>query len=149
MVTEYLTEDHHRLEALQNDAFAARTSGDFAAARQIWADFVDGLDRHIRIEEDVLFPLFEERSGMGAETGPTAVMREEHGEIRSLLASITQVIGDANGDAERLRRSLAYVLEEHHHKEEEVLYPATDSWLSPRESEDLAVRFQALSAGGR
>ena len=47
------------------------------------AEFTCGLSRHINVEEGVLFPTFEQMTGMT--TGPTTVMRSEHVEIRRLM----------------------------------------------------------------
>ena len=84
-------------------------------------------------ENDLLFPEFESRSGIGPEAGPTAVMRREHREIEALLERIAGAIGHPGSDAEALRTALHRVLTDHNLKEEQVLYPGTDRLLSPAE----------------
>jgi regulator of cell morphogenesis and NO signaling len=117
---------------------------DIDGAIAAWADYSHGLQRHIRFEEELLFPLFEERTGLGPGAGPTAVMREEHAEIRQLLTRVGDEIGSPGAEAEALRRRLSYTLAEHNGKEEEILYPAIDDLLSPAESDDLVWKIQSF-----
>ncbi len=70
-VTEYLSTDHRRLDAIVQEVQDAAHTGAHADAAAAFARFAEGLDRHIRAEEEVLFPAFEE--AVGAVGGPTAV----------------------------------------------------------------------------
>ncbi len=74
-VNEALSWDHDRLDALEGAAFEARAQGRFTEAAVIYAAFAYGLRRHIRFEEEILFPEFEEKTGHAATAGPTMVMR--------------------------------------------------------------------------
>jgi uncharacterized protein (DUF2249 family) len=78
----YLGWDHDRLEALLCEHVEAFTAGRLEEARQRFAEFRTGLKRHIRMEEQVLFPAFDRATGM---EGPTAVMRQEHRTIEGTL----------------------------------------------------------------
>jgi hemerythrin superfamily protein len=142
-VSEALAWDHDRLEEIEAAAFEARARGDAAAAREGFALFAHGLTRHIRFEEEILFPEFEARSGLGPEAGPTAVMRMEHRQIEALLDALARAVGEPGPRADALRRELQDVLGDHNVKEEEVLYPATDRMLSAVESDELVARIQA------
>jgi uncharacterized protein (DUF2249 family)/hemerythrin-like domain-containing protein len=144
-VTEALSWDHDRLDALEAAAFDARAAGDLELARRSYAAFVHGLLRHIRFEEELLFPVFEERTGLSQTMGPTAVMRGEHAEIKKRLAAIAAEIGLARRDAELASRRRAFheVMRAHNDKEEQVLYPAVDRTLSAEESDALVARIQA------
>ena len=55
------------------------------------------LERHIRLEEEIVFPLFEARSGIV--DGPTAVMRDEHRCLRRALALMRAGIEARDGTA--------------------------------------------------
>lgn len=142
-VTEALAWDHDRLEAIEAGAFEARAAGDAAAARERFALFARGLRRHIRFEDQILFPEFEARSGIGPEAGPTAVMRMEHREIEALLDRITEAIGEPGASADALRKDLHRILGDHNLKEERILYPGTDRLLTPAERDELVRRIQA------
>jgi regulator of cell morphogenesis and NO signaling len=142
-VTEALAWDHDRLEDLERKAFEERAAGRFAEAARAYDTFARGLRRHIGFEEDILFPEFEQRTGMPRDAGPTAVMRAEHRTIEGLLEEIARRIGDPAADADAPRRELHDVLGDHNVKEERVLYPGTDRLLSEDERDALVRRIQA------
>ena len=52
--------------------------------------FLSEMERHFLMEETVLFPTFEDISGM--RQGPTQVMRMEHQQIRNLLARMSDAV---------------------------------------------------------
>jgi len=87
-------------------------------------EFKAGLERHIVWEEEILFSVFENKTGMTG--GPTQVMRWEHQQIRGFLEAIAGKLAagtDATGDDEA---GLLAVLGPHNHKEENILYPMID-----------------------
>ena len=141
-VNEALSWDHDRLEALEAAAFQKRAEGDLQSARDHYAAFAAGLRRHIAFEEEILFPAFEETTGMPPTAGPTAVMREEHREIEALLQKIEAGITEKDAPVDALRRSLHAVLGDHNLKEEQVLYPTTDELLGPEKADQLVERIQ-------
>lgn len=145
-VTELLEEDHRRLDALAEGMFAAARDGRDATA--LASAFTEGLARHIRIEEEVLFPVFEARTGMTR--GPTTVMRMEHRAIEQQLANVREAVArlaaapgdkDALTDLEDARAMLVGILEAHNAKEENVLYPMTDRVLPGAERDDVVRRI--------
>lgn len=143
-VTEALGWDHDRLEEIEAAAFAARAAGDFEKAVQLYGAFATGLRRHIRFEEELLFPVFERKLGFPPQAGPTAVMRYEHREIEALIAQIGAEIGLADSGAEGTRARLHAVLGDHNMKEERILYPHTDGALGPEEADALVCDIQAF-----
>jgi hemerythrin-like domain-containing protein len=147
-LTEALGWDHDRLDALAGRAFAARAEGRLQSARDLWAAFSAGLRRHIRFEEDVLFPIFEAKTGMPPDAGPTAAMRAEHRAIETLLARVAEVVAMPGPPAEALHADLVSVLRGHNEKEELVLYPGTDRLLEPEESDALVARLQEQPSVG-
>ena len=142
-VSEALAWDHDRLEAIEDRAFRLYAAGDTTAARTAWAEFDLGLRRHIRFEEDILFPTFERVTGMPPGAGPTLVMRIEHLRIEELLAAIGGALHGAGTSPLLLRSELHRVLGEHNEKEELVLYPMTDQSLGAAESDALVAQIQA------
>jgi hemerythrin-like domain-containing protein len=135
-VHEVLGDDHRRLDALLEGALAL-ASTDPREARTLAEAFAAGLRRHIRIEEEVLFPAFEAHTGMRG-AGPTEVMRREHRVIEQGLTSLlaaAHALADAAPATEaalgRAAEALLSVLGEHNRKEEYVLYPSCDRMLPP------------------
>jgi uncharacterized protein (DUF2249 family) len=143
-VSDALAWDHDRLDALERDAFAARDRGDRLEAVRLFDEFARGLERHIAFEEAILFPAFEEKTGHPPAAGPTAVMREEHRVIRSLLAEIAAELRDPSASPVDRRRSLGWILGEHNAKEEQILYPMTDAALGPDGADALVGRIQSF-----
>lgn len=144
-VSDALGWDHDRLARLEVSAFVARAAGDAETARKWYEAFSSGLRRHIAVEEQLLFPVFERRSDIPPGTGPTEVMRNEHREIERLLAEILGAIGDAAKLPDLARAAFHEILEEHHLKEEGMLYPALDEILTPEEGDALVSRIQEFS----
>lgn len=125
-LTHLLGLDHRRLDAILAAAKQAWHAGDIARGSARFAEFRDGLERHIATEEEVLFPAFEALTG-GAGGGPTQVMRLEHGELRRLMAQIASELGRGGADGgEMPLAALTARIYAHNGKEERILYPAMD-----------------------
>ncbi|MBI4411201.1 MAG: hemerythrin domain-containing protein [Deltaproteobacteria bacterium] len=141
-VTGYYEADHDRLDHLFK-MFQALKATDFPKAKQAFVDFKVGLQRHIVWEEEILFPVFEQKTGV-RDAGPTAVMRLEHREIGAVLEAVHQKVKEKNpeSDAEEIR--LISILSEHNRKEEVILYPAIDRFLNPAELEEIFKKMEAL-----
>jgi hemerythrin-like domain-containing protein len=105
-------------------------SGDTDASNQAWREFDDGMRRHFAMEEDILFPAFDARSGMGG-GGPTAMMRMEHQQMRGLLDQIGIAMNsDDTEKALDLGDTLLMVIQQHNVKEEGMLYPMAENMLA-------------------
>ena len=142
-VSEALAWDHDRLDQLDSRVFEARKAADYAAAGSAFAEFELGLRRHIRFEEEILFPEFEERTGLPPDGGPTGVMRAEHREIEAVLERLRDAVPSPGPAAETLRESLTGVLGWHNEKEEGVVYPGVDKLMSDDEKDALVRRIQS------
>lgn len=138
-VSVFMSRDHDRLDVIFAEAGQA---GDASAAGARFGEFDRDLRRHIEWEEEILFPVFEERTGM-VDSGPTAVMRMEHDQIARLLDAIALRISE--GDASGLLEDLAAVLRAHNTKEEMILYPWMDEQLS---AEEIAQAMSRIASTG-
>ncbi len=135
-------QDHDRLDALFT-SFQERKRKDFAQAKEAFVAFRFGLQRHIVWEEDVLFPKWEENSGM-AEGGPTQVMRTEHRLIRDCLEAIHHKVQEQNPDSDQEEQRLLEILKAHNMKEERILYPSIDQVISAEERAELYRAMDAI-----
>lgn len=116
-------QDHRRLDAILAAAKHALRAGDIALGAARFSDFRDGLERHIVAEEEILFPVFESRTGR-AGCGPTHVMHLEHEEIRALMAVIGSGLERGGDDARTTPlAALTARIYAHNGKEERILYP--------------------------
>lgn len=139
LVTQYFEADHNRLDTAFS-RFQQLKREAFPEAKQYFKVFIKGLKRHIVWEEDVLFPLFESKTGM-QNTGPTEVMREEHRRIGALLERIHDKVRKADPSSDDDEEMLLEVLGGHNHKEEMILYPAIDQTIT---EEEAAAAFLAM-----
>lgn len=119
-ITTYLQRDHERLDALFR--LALETPG--AAGLQLFRRFRLGLERHIVIEESMLFPAFERGAGIPS-GGPTEVMRREHVVIKEVLQKLDGHFASGKSTTE-LASQFFEVIGAHNMKEEQILYPSCD-----------------------
>jgi hemerythrin-like domain-containing protein len=141
MLTDFLTADHRVCDGLFAKAENAANDGDRDAARAAYAEFEAAMAQHLSIEESVLFPEFEVRSGMAG--GPTAVMRMEHEQIRAMMAQMRQALESGElDDFLGFGETLNILIQQHNMKEEQMLYPMCDRTLADR-AEALLERMQA------
>lgn len=147
-VSELLGRDHDRLDAILETTKALAAKGDAAGARASFAEFAAGLVHHIQMEENVLFPAFEEVTGF--REGPTVVMRTEHRMIGRVLeeGKAALAANDTKGFL-GAAAELVSVLGPHNEKEEAVVYPMTDDHLAgERARDDLVLALQSQSCEG-
>lgn len=130
-ISAFYEEDHDRLDELFK-TFQTVKRSNVAKANEAFQEFKSGLQRHIRWEEDLLFPLWEEKTGM-SDGGPTFVMRAEHRQIRAQLDAIHAKVAAANPDSDQEEQALLALLGAHNMKEERVLYPSIDQVTTAEE----------------
>jgi iron-sulfur cluster repair protein YtfE (RIC family) len=143
-VTDHVCREHGRIEALLRDVCGDVDAGRMDAARGNCEALDRQLLRHNRMEEQLLFPLFEARVGILG--GPTATLRQEHREIEHAVTLMRSALD--HDDAEAFRDALRFVrstISQHHAKEEHVLFPTTDAALSETERAAAMERLQRAS----
>lgn len=136
------TEDHRHCDNLWSAVEAAVDTGDAAKAKQAFDDFAAALRRHLRMEEEVLFPAIENATGM--QGGPTFVMRSEHEQMRGVLDQMQALLdgGDPDGVLDH-GDTLLMLIQQHNAKEEGILYPMADQTLGERWPE-LRARLEQI-----
>ena len=128
-ILEFLGSDHHACDDLFASAEAAVAQKNWDSARSLFGQFQAAMAHHLAMEEDVLFPAFESRTG--TTSGPTEVMRMEHAQMRDLLQEMAKAIaaGDQDGYL-GLSETLNMLMQQHNLKEENMLYPMSDRILA-------------------
>lgn len=135
---DFMSKDHDRLDGLFKQFQESRNNP--KKAKEFFKEFKMGLQRHIVWEEQILFPLFEEKTGM-KDTGPTAVMRMEHVQIGEALEKIHAKIRNLDTNTESPEQELLSVLKPHNDKEEGILYPWLDESI---EENNKASAFKKM-----
>lgn len=138
-----MEQDHDRLNGLYN-IFKELKTTDQNKAKEIFYEFKSDLENHILWEEEILFPRFESKTGM-SDSGPTAVMKMEHKEIKDSLNEIFNQLKNGKTQTEELELGLIDVLSEHNLKEENILYPMIDNSVNDTELENVFFKIKDLS----
>jgi hemerythrin-like domain-containing protein len=130
-LSSYLDGDHRQCDALLRRASAVVHAAQWPEARRAMAAFQNALERHLLIEERVLFPAFER--SVGCDTGPTSAMRGEHLRIRAVAQRLANSVQARDADAFATHAEvLLLVMHQHGEKEDGVLYPMIERVLGQR-----------------
>ena len=127
-ISSFLTSDHRACDEEFANLENAIASQDWEEAQIQLQKFSSDLTHHFDMEEKVMFPVFEEVTGMTQ--GPTMVMRMEHSQMRAILE-------DLKADIEKkdknhffgVSESLMMLMQQHNMKEEQMLYKMADMHL--------------------
>lgn len=145
-ILEFLGNDHRACDDLFASAEAAVGQKNWDSARSLFERFEAAMAHHLAMEENVLFPAFEARTGMPS--GPTGVMRMEHEQMRDLLQAMASALAAANQTGFLgLSETLNMLMQQHNLKEESMLYPMSDRVLG--DTSDSLIREMKASAGTR
>lgn len=125
LIADLLAGHHKHCDEMFVAAEDAVAKKDWAAASRSLAHLISALEAHFTAEEETLFPAFERASGVCS--GPTAVMREEHRQMRELLQVLQQALDRQDGEAfAGVAETLLILMQQHNMKEENILYPMCD-----------------------
>ena len=143
-ILDFLGSDHRACDDLFASAEAAVAQKNWDGARDLFGRFQAAMARHLAMEEEVLFPAFEARTGNSM--GPTQVMRMEHAQMRGLLQEMASAVlaGNQNGFL-GLSETLNMLMQQHNLKEENMLYPMSDRVLDS-ERDGLIRAMEAVAA---
>lgn len=145
-ITSFLTHDHRLADELFADARQHAARCEWAECSRKFAEFRAALESHMKLEEDVLFPAFEQATGMDG--GPTAVMRSEHREMLQQLDALASAITTGNRDGfDGVAQSFLHILDAHSMKEEKILYPMCDRLVSALNADELKRTLDRIRRG--
>jgi len=135
-VAETLEHDHRAIDAEFGRVKSGLGRGEWLG--ESFRAAADGLRHHIYVEEAALFPVLRQ-AGMVA---PVFVMIREHGEIWRSLDAIESAGGGDPAQALAAFATMESVLSSHNFKEEQILYPASDSALDSQSIEAVRRAFE-------
>ncbi|HYD60109.1 MAG TPA: hemerythrin domain-containing protein [Noviherbaspirillum sp.] len=136
--SRYLGTDHKRCDDFFAQAETAVAATLWTNAEQAMGAFGEALEMHFSMEEQVLFPEFEE--AVGSSEGPTAVMRMEHRQMREILSMLNECLQKRDADGFLgYSETLNTLMQQHNMKEESILYLMTDRVLSGRQEEIIGA----------
>jgi len=141
-ISSFLTQDHRACDEEFANMENSVASGDWVDANSKLVKFSTDLLHHFDMEEKVMFPAFENKTGMTQ--GPTAMMRMEHDQMRGLLEDLKADVNATNKDHFfGVSESLMMLMQQHNMKEEQMLYAMADSHLGDVVS-DVVENMKAI-----
>jgi DUF438 domain-containing protein len=144
-IQQFMAGDHRRCDDIFVQVEQAIEAAQWERARAAFGDFQRAILQHFEAEETLLFPAFEERTGMTQ--GPTAVMRSEHEQMRELLDAARDALAAQDADAySGEAETLLIMMQQHNMKEENMLYPMCDQRLADQAVALLAGLLDKINA---
>ncbi|MDD2291402.1 MAG: hemerythrin domain-containing protein [Aliarcobacter sp.] len=132
-ISSFLTSDHRACDNEFANLENAIASQNWEEAKSQFDKFSADLLHHFDMEEKVMFPVFEEVTGMSQ--GPTMVMRMEHSQMRNILDDLkTDIEKKDKNHFFGVSESLMMLMQQHNMKEEQMLYAMADMHLGSRVS---------------
>ncbi len=129
MIVQIMESHHKHCDTLYVTAENNLNDGNEEEGKKLLAAFLWNMEMHFRREEEIIFPAFEQKTGMSG-GGPTQVMRTEHQQIRSVLAEMKKSLD--SGDYQEIfnqAETMLILIQQHNSKEENILYPMSDQHL--------------------
>ena len=142
-ITDFMTQHHRECDDLFAAAEESVANGKWEKASSDFNLYLKEMARHFAMEEDVLFPAFDQKTGM--EMGPTFVMRSEHEQMNKVIEDMAQAVAAKDADAYLgSAETLMILTQQHNMKEEQMLYRMMDQRLSG-EAGALLDRVHAIA----
>jgi hemerythrin-like domain-containing protein len=127
-IVENMTADHRRCDKIFAVAETSVAKDDWSSVEDQFKQLQQAMEHHFSMEEDVLFPAYEERTGQTM--GPTQVMRMEHKQMRQLFSNMSQAVDKQDRDGYLgMAETLMIIMQQHNMKEEQMFYRMADQVL--------------------
>ncbi|RRQ22795.1 hemerythrin domain-containing protein [Thiohalobacter thiocyanaticus] len=133
----WLVHDHRKYEAALREVELAAGAGRWEEAERLFREFVEDFKLHMRIEDEVLYPMFRETVADAREDIDSLV--EDHDDIVRMLHDLAYVL--KHRESEHFEASLAplyRMMLDHDAYEEEIFSRFGDSTLLARRDEAVA-----------
>jgi iron-sulfur cluster repair protein YtfE (RIC family) len=143
-VLKIMDKDHEQLENLFNRILSS-LSGDYEKTDILFSEFKTVLQKHFQWEENILFPLFEERSGRAGED-TTFVLKNEHNQIQNMfIEKIEKLItGKRFDEMKPMIVGLEEMLLMHRKMETDIFYPWFDVSLDIEEKKNVIKKLKEI-----
>ncbi len=139
-IKDFMTHKHRECDHFLAEAEEAAERGDFDTALEKYLAFKNETLKHFDMEEEYLFPIFEQKTGMTQ--GPTQVMRMEHSQAKSLFEKMDEAYNAKDKDRIfGLGESMNILLQQHNAKEEQMLYTMMQQHLM-NQNDEIVEKLQ-------
>ena len=132
-ISSFLTQDHRDCDEILAQLENAVNNENWTEVQELSKDFFSHMQDHFAMEEEIMFPVFEQKTGMSA--GPTQVMRMEHAQMSQVMQQMQEDINNKNKEHFfGLSETLMMLIQQHNMKEEQMLYRMADAHLAEEAS---------------
>lgn len=139
----YMINHHKECDEVFARAEEAVGAGDWTRAQADFEVFAHQMDRHFDMEENLLFPAFDKKTGHSG--GPTHVMRMEHDQMRVVTHEMRLAVDAKDGEQYLgLSETFLVLMQQHNFKEEGILYNMMDQVLGD-EAEKLLAQVESVA----
>jgi len=129
IVSSFMNADHAYLDELLLEFLAEKY--DFKVAVKKFKDFQKHILFHIELENDFLFPKFNEFTGLESKNGPTFIAMRDHEVIIKMIKKIEEAVILGNiKDILKNGKRLFNVFQKHKLREQKIHYPVGDFFVS-------------------
>jgi hemerythrin superfamily protein len=132
-ITGFMSKDHSRLDYIFQEF---RESKKAEESKQLFLEFKAGLERHIKWEEDILFPLAKKK--MGGDSPMIDELILQHSRIKGDLKGLASSAGAKDTG---LEDDLEQLLAAHDKMEEEDMYPWIDDYIDDKAKKDALSKM--------
>lgn len=141
-IHSYFVWDHQRLDGQLADLKRRVDRGNLAGARKLLGHYRRGIQRHLQIEESVIFQtVASERTG--AARVATSAVQDDHAKILIPVEEMARALEAEDVAAFRAAYArLAALMPLHNQKEEQALYPV-DALVGAAEAERIVARLRS------
>ncbi len=141
-IRTYLTDDHRACDEVFAKMEESASKGSAKDAAETFNAFAGSMEHHFQMEERVLFPEFEQKTGMTQ--GPTQVMRMEHEQMRRLIGDMSAAVeADDTNRFFGLSETLMILIQQHNMKEEQMLYTMIQQHMSA-ENDQIMMLMESM-----
>ena len=141
-IGDYMINHHKECDEVFARAEEAAGGGDWKRAQAEFDAFARQMDRHFDVEDNLLFPAFDNRTGHAG--GPTRVMRMEHDQMRVVMHEMRSAVEAKNAEQYLgLSETFLVLMQQHNFKEEGILYNMMDQVLGD-EAEKLLAQAESV-----
>jgi len=140
-IIEFMTVSHKTCDEEFARAEESVLDEKWEEAAAAFAHFHQAMARHFRMEEEILFPALQ---AAGGPAGPVQIMLMEHAQMNDLLEQMAAALAEKNAQSYGgIAETLLITVQQHNHKEEQILYPIADHVLAPQR-EAVLNRMQSV-----
>lgn len=134
--SNWLVHDHAKYDAILEECETAADIGEWKKAKELFQKFVFDFRLHMKMEDEVLYPLFSEENG--ERHGVIAQLSEEHDSLIRLVRDLLCII--KNNDFDHFLDSLEplhITMKQHNENEEKVFLNMANQTILYRRDEVL------------